>query len=123
MTAMTEKWIRDTGLVFSLLFLILGARGNTSFLWLSGVFLTALLFYPNALKPVAFLWLKFAEIFGGFMNKVFFGIVFFGIITPIAYLRRALTGDERYLSHENKKSTAFVDCGGIVKAVDIEKPY
>ena len=120
---MSEKWIRDTGLVFSLLFLIIGAGGNKAFLWLSGFFLLALLFYPNALKPFAFLWLKFAEIFGGFMNKVFFGVVFFIIITPIAYLRRALKGDERFLSRTSKNSTAFVDRGQIIGPMDMERPY
>ncbi len=120
---MSEKWVRDTGLVFSLLFLILGARGNTLFLWLSGLFLLALLFYPNALTPVAFLWLKFAEIFGGFMNKVFFGIVFFVVITPIAYVRRTLSKDDRSLSPTGKNSTAFVDRGQIISSMDMERPY
>ena len=120
---MTEKWIRDTGLVFASLFLILGFNGNQVFLGLSIFFLLSLLFYPNALVPVAFLWKKIAEVLGFVMNKVFFGVVFFGVITPIAYIRRIFYGDERRLSHTNKDSTAFVDCGGIVKGMDIEKPY
>ncbi len=120
---MTEKWIRDTGLVFSLLFLLLGAYGNTLFLWLCGFFLIALVFYPSALKPVAFLWLKIADLLGSVMNRVFFGLIFFTVITSIGYLRRMLVGDQRYESHNNKDSTAFVTRDQMIDPMDMERPY
>lgn len=128
---MTEKWVRDTGLMCTLLCLILGAYGNVFFLWLCAVCLLVLMFYPSAFKPIAFLWQKVADVLGMIMNKVLFGAIFFVVVTPIGYLRRRLIEDQRYefgecfdtRSRGNKNSTAFVTRDQIIGAMDMERPY
>lgn len=123
MPQMNEKWVRDSGLIFALIFLLLGYRGSSLFLALSILVLLALLFIPKLLWPFAYLWLKLAEALAFVMNRVFFGIIFFLIITPIGYLRRVFYGDSRYLVLNKARTSGFVDRGGIVTRAQIEKPY
>lgn len=121
---MSEKWIRDTGLVFGLFFLILGVwKGTQSFLLVSTGLLVAVLFIPSILTPVAWVWLKVAEVLGFVMNRVFFGLVFFVVVFPVGLFRRIFKGDERDLTpHPNKKS-AFIDRDHVVTPENLAKPY
>lgn len=120
---MTEKWTRDTGLVFALLFLILGVKGNSVFLFLSAAFLVALLFVPAVFTPLAWLWLKLTEVLGFVMNRVFFGIVFFLVILPVGMLRRLFKGDARDLNKHPLVASAFVEHEHLVVAEDLTQPY
>ncbi|MDE2071662.1 MAG: hypothetical protein KGI70_02950 [Patescibacteria group bacterium] len=120
---MSEKWVRDTGLVFALLFLILGARFNPLYLWGSAAFLLAIMFAPSALTPFAWAWLKFAELLGSVMNRVFFGLVFFIVLTPVGFLKRLLSGDMRSLKLQCRGGSAFVDGPGKVLPERLTKPY
>lgn len=120
---MTEKWVRDTGLVFALLALFLGLRGNKFFLGLCGALLLCILFVPKALTPLAFVWLKLAELLGKVMNKVFFGLVFIFFVVPMGGLKRLFGGDLRDLRKDSARKTAFVPARGLTTKVVFEKPY
>jgi hypothetical protein len=121
---MTDKWIRDTGLVFAAFFLLIGTLRHSGWaLWLSLAFLVVLLFVPKVLTPLAWVWLKVAEILGLVMNKVFFGLVFYIVVVPVGLLRRILKGDARDLALQPDRETAFVERGKTVEAADLAKPY
>ena len=121
---MNEKWIRDTGLVFSLVFLVLGVWKHLPvFLFASMGILALLLFYPPALTPLALVWLKVAEVLGYVMNKVFFGVVFFLVVLPIGLLRRLLQGDLRSLEGQKGEDSAFINRGVVVSPADLLKPF
>ena len=120
---MTDKWVRDTGLVFALLFLILGFRGNKLFLSISGLFLLCVLFAPAVIRPIAFLWMKLAHILGFVMNKVFFGLIFFLIVTPMGLLKRVFEGDLRDLKKDETRASAFVEGKGLITKQLFNKPY
>lgn len=120
---MTDKWVRDTGLVFALLFLVLGFRGNKLFLCFSILFLVCVLFVPVVIRPLAFVWMKLAEVLGQVMNKVFFGLIFFLVVTPVGLLKRLFGEDERDLVKDTSRASAFyAGKGRIIKTV-FEKPY
>ena len=123
MPEMNEKWVRDTGLIFSLVFLFFGYTRYHPLLLVSGAILLALLFFPSIVWPLGYFWFNVAEIVGNVMNKVFFGLVFFVIVTPIGYLRRFLIGDARDLSFHTDRASAFVDRSGWIRREQIEKPY
>ena len=120
---MSDKWVRDTGLVFAFVFLMLGVKGNRLFLGLCGFFLLSVLFVPAALKPLAYVWMKIAEVLGKIMNKVFFGMVFVLVIVPMGYLKRLLAGDMRDLTKNKSRSSAFVEGKGLFTKEAFEKPY
>ena len=123
MPKMNDKWVRDTGLIFTLIFLIVGYRGHAWALLLSGLILVALLFFPSILWPFGYVWFKLAETLGKIMNKVFFGLVFFCIVTPIGYLRRLTVGDARDLTTHPDRESAFIDRNIKIKKEHITKPY
>jgi polyferredoxin len=120
---MSDKWVRDTGLVFALLFLLLGIRGSGTSLIVSLVFLLVVLFAPATLTPLAWAWFKVAEGLGFVMNKVFFGLVFCIVIVPVGLLRRLLQGDARDLKNQPEKSTALHSRDHVVVAADLVHPF
>jgi hypothetical protein len=119
---MSDKWVRDTGLVFVLVALVFAYRGSTAALLIAGLLVLAVLFVPSLLKPLAWGWQKFAEVLGFVMQRIFFGLVFFVIVTPIGFVRRILGKDERDLARDIPRDTAFVPKAPITR-VSLERPY
>lgn len=120
---MSEKWIRDTGLMFILVSLVVVYRGSESALFVAGLLTIIILFAPSLLRPLAWVWLKIAEGLGFVMQRIFFGLVFFVVVTPIGLLRRAVMGDARDCARDISRSTAFVPGVGVVVREYMEKPY
>lgn len=120
---MNDKWIRDTGLVFSLIFLIAGFKGNPGFLFISGFFLLATMFTPGILHPVAFVWLKLVELLNLVVPKVFFGAVFFFIIFPVGVIRRLAKGDTLLILDWREVSTSFTERNHLFSKTDLETIY
>jgi hypothetical protein len=120
---MTNKWVRDTGIVFALVFLVLGFKGSKIALIVSALLLLAVLFVPSVLRPLARAWLWIAEVLGKVMNKIFFGIVFFVVIVPVGYLRRRMSGDVRNLRKDPSRTSAFIDGKGQYAKSLFTKPF
>jgi len=120
---MTEKWIRDTGLAAVLVSLVFAYRGSNAALAVAGVCALLLLFFPSALRPLAWVWLKITEGLGYVMPPVFFGLVFFAVVTPAGVLRRMLRGDARDIARDTKRGTAFVAGSGLFAPRSLENPY
>ncbi|MBI2120769.1 MAG: hypothetical protein HYT94_04065 [Parcubacteria group bacterium] len=121
---MTDKWIKDTGLVFALVFLVLGyVKESQDLLVVSGVLLFISIFIPQAIYPVALLWQKIAELLGLIVPKIFFGIVFFAIILPIGFLRRFLKGDMLFILKWREAETVFKERNHLFVKQDVEQPY
>lgn len=123
MPAMTEKWVRDTGLVFALLFLFLAYRFDLRFLAFSASILVLQMFAPKILYPLGWMWLRIAESLAFVMNKIFFGLVFFAIITPVAYLKRIFGEDTRNLSTMTGKPSSLVTGAGKITKEHLSRPY
>ena len=120
---MTEKWKRDTGILFGLVFLFLGYSIDIRFLFVSGALLLAALFAPILITPVAYFWLKLAEILGFFVNKIFFSLVFFLIITPIGFFRRTILNIVPYGEFGAGLPSAFVERDHEWQKDDLAMPY
>lgn len=64
------------------------------------------LFFPQWLQPVLYVWMKLAQGIGFVSNRLLLGVVFYGILTPIALLRRAFSRKtppaDTYWSKEKK---------------------
>lgn len=120
---MTDKWIRDTGLVLVLIFLVLGLRYGKVFFVISLPLLLISMLVPRALYPLAFLWLKLVEVLNLIVPKVFFGIAFFMIIFPLGVFRRVTKGDTLLISSWREVKTAFTERNHIFSKKDLEAPY
>lgn len=120
-----DAWVRDTGLLGSLVLLVLGGTIHTIFLWGAGFILLVLMSAPKLLWPIAWGWRALTLVLGFVMNRVFFGVVFLGIITPVGLIKRIFDRDPLCLSFAIAKSrtSAFVTRSGRVSARDFDRPY
>lgn len=120
---MTDKWIKDTGIISVFIFLILGFRYGTDFFAVSGILLLLSILVPKVFYPAAFLWLKFVEILNFIMPKVFFGAVFFTIIFPIGRIKRLISGDTLMVNNWKQIDSVFRDRKHVYTKLDIQRPY
>lgn len=60
---------------------------------LSVCFLFTTLFFEDFLLPLNKFWYKLGIFLGKFISPLFLGVIFFGLISPIAALRRAFGAD------------------------------
>ncbi len=120
---MSEKWMRDTGLVLGLVCLILGYSGNKGFLVASGVLIVLALLAPKALYPLAWLWLKLVFALNLVVPKIFFGLVFFLIVLPMGLIRKLVNKDPLLVRGWKDSSTAFHDRNIRFTKEHLEVPY
>ncbi|MFB6421423.1 MULTISPECIES: SxtJ family membrane protein [Bradyrhizobium] len=97
---------RRFGLTFCAVFLALGAcaaiKGKIAAAYVSlfavgvafgGVALTV----PRILAPLNLLWFYFGELLGRIVSPLVLGIIYFGLLVPIAFVARLLGRDELHL--------------------------
>lgn len=60
---------------------------------------------PNALKPVYRFWMKFGLYASKVMTPLILGIVFFGVISPMALIKRIFGRDAMARKFDSKSST------------------
>jgi hypothetical protein len=104
---------RRFGLTFCAVFLVLGAyatiKGHSAAAYLV-LFATSLAFgvitltVPLILSPLNKLWFRFGELLGRIVSPVVLGVIYFGILTPIAFLARLFGRDELRLKRRTDTS-------------------
>ena len=92
---------RAFGLVFAAVFAAIGAapllwggRIRLIALAIAGVFLLLALLLPAALHPLNRLWTRFGLLLHRVVSPLVMGAIFFGILTPVAVIRRRMGRDE-----------------------------
>ena len=106
---------RKFGLFFTFLFAVAAAYfyyvENISwayaFVAASSMFLLFTLIKADALLPLNKLWMWFGLLLGMIVSPIVLGVIFFGIITPIAITMR-LSGRDELRLKSNKKATNWI---------------
>ncbi len=97
-----EKALETTG-VLALVCLIAGiALQKTSLIYAALFLLFTGLFLRKISYRIASIWLKIAELIGTFNTKIILAVIYFAILTPVAFLYRSFHGD--FLCLLRKKS-------------------
>ena len=106
---------RNFGLVFFIVFLILGFWPITNDgeirIWLvviSLIFLVLGMMKSKLLTPLNKLWFKFGMILGAIVAPVVMGAVFFLVVTPIGIVMRTMGKDLINKKHDKKKETYWI---------------
>jgi len=102
---------RSFGIVFFIVFLIIsiypifneGSIRPWSLL-IAVIFLILGLLNSKFLTPLNKAWFKFGLILGKFISPIVMGVIFFGVVTPIALIMRVLGKDLLNLKYNNKPS-------------------
>jgi hypothetical protein len=80
--------------------------------------------WPRAFRPLAGLWFGFSHLLGTIMSRVILTVLFFGLVTPIGLLRRALGADVLQLKKWKKgQESVFQVRGQLVTPKDLQAPY
>jgi hypothetical protein len=69
------------------------------------------LLWPAALKPLFILFLVLGEILGWISTRVILVILFYGVLTPIALIRKAAGRGPMPMSPDPKADTYWIDRG------------
>ena len=109
---------KSFGIVFFIFFLIISIYpiffdGNLKVvsLVISIIFLILGLLNSKILTPLNLLWFKFGILLGRIVSPLVMGLVFFTIVTPIAFLMRILKKDLLDLKF-NKSDSYWIDKTG-----------
>jgi len=79
---------------------------------------------PGLFRPAAGVWFGLSHLLGAVMSRVLLAVVFFGIVTPIGWLRRALGHDAmRLRAFGRGDESVLVARDHTFSAGDLEKPY
>ena len=101
------------GLLFAAIFLALALYANSKneatviiglLLLISGFFLISSFFYPALLTPLNKAWFMLGLALGKVVSPIVLGIIFFGLITPIALMARLMGRDELKLKRPKKNT-------------------
>ena len=102
---------RSFGIVFFIVFLLISIypifNEGSIRLWsllIAVIFLILGLFNSKFLTPLNKAWFKFGMILGKFISPIVMGVIFFGVVTPIALIMRVLGKDLLNLKYNNKPS-------------------
>lgn len=104
---------RFFGLLFFAVFLIIALwpllKGRPVYpvpLGIALAFLAVALIVPRWLAPLNRLWMKFGELLHRIVSPVILGIMFFGVITPVALLLR-LAGKDLLRTKFDRDATSY----------------
>ena len=79
---------------------------------------------PRLFRPAAVVWLGLSHVLGSVMSRVLLAVVFFGLVTPIGLLRRALGRDAlRLRAFKAGGESVMVARDHTFTPGDLEKPY
>ena len=107
---------RAFGIVFAVVFLIIGIlplfSGGGVRVWslaVSAIFLVAAFVRPALLAPLNRLWTRFGLLLHRIVSPLVLGIMFFAVITPMGWIRRALGKDPLRLRFDREARSYWVD--------------
>ena len=102
---------RSFGIVFFVVFLLVSLypliNGDNVRFWslaISGIFLILGILNSNLLSPLNKIWFKFGILLGRIISPIVMGIIFFLVVTPIAFIMRLLGKDLLNLKYNDNQS-------------------
>ena len=114
----TFKTVNILALAFLVAHLAFGAPW---LLWLAILLVIGNAFESRVTTRIAAAWMKFAAAVGHFNTRVILGILFFLVLTPLAFAYRLLNRDLVDHFRENRRSSCFDDVQKRYTKSDFEK--
>lgn len=114
----TATTLRQFAVMLLVLFLVIAARqywGHGRIAWAIGLAVGAVAagglgcVWPATLRPLFVGWMMLALPIGWLMSQLMLGLVFFGIMTPIALVMRWRGRDRLHRRRINDRSSYWVD--------------
>jgi hypothetical protein len=120
---------RKFGLTVGTAFLVLAAiaswrgspRASMGLAVLGGVLVLAAFVAPAYLGPVERAWMAMAHLISKVTTPVFMGIIYFGLLTPIGFLRRRFGRD--HLVHRSVSGSFWDDRPAAARHSDLNRQF
>jgi uncharacterized membrane protein len=112
-------------MAFSLIFLLLGLWGGDDWAYVvAAIALLLNMIWPPLFTPFAYLWYKLSEILGYISSRLLLSMVFFLVVTPVAWVRRLMGKDTLELKKFKKeRGSVLKEKEHTFAAADLEKPF
>lgn len=126
MVSVSKKQCVETGILASMLFLVLFLfyREETLFIWTSLGILFLNLLVPTVFYPFAYLWFGLAKVLGFVSTKVLLTIAFVFIVIPVGLMRRWLGKDNLHLKQFKKNSkSVFIEREHLYNPEDLKNTF
>ena len=126
MVSVSKKQCVETGILASMLFLVLFLfyRVETLFIWTSLGILFLNLLVPTVFYPFAYLWFGLAKVLGFVSTKVLLTIAFVFIVIPVGLMRRWLGKDNLHLKQFKKNSkSVFIEREHLYNPEDLKNTF
>jgi hypothetical protein len=79
---------------------------------------------PQVYRPTAVVWFGLSDLLGTIVSKILLVIIFFGVVTPIAVLRRLFGKDSLKLrAFKTGQDSVMLERNHIFVSTDLERPY
>lgn len=121
----TAEQAKDAGMAFSLLCFLVGAALDLRWLeWTAMGALVADMIWPALFTPFAVVWFGLAEGIGAVTSRILLSVVFFGLVTPVGFVRRLMGKDPMQVRRFGRgRDSVFVVRDHRYTAADLERPY
>jgi len=116
---------KDTGLAIILVaLLIVFAHRSLTLIAPAIMVLIVTMTAPKLLSPLARLWFGLSHYLGQVASTILLSIVFFGVVTPMGWIRKASGKDAMGLGQWRAgRQSAFTRRDHTFTAADLEKPF
>lgn len=121
----TKDQSRDTGMGVVLLLLLLFVARKREWYLIGAIAVHVLnMIVPQIYRPIAVVWFGLSDLIGTIISKILLVIVFFGVVTPIAVLRRLFGKDSLKLRAFKKgQDSVMLERNHVFVSTDLERPY
>jgi saxitoxin biosynthesis operon SxtJ-like protein len=121
----TKDQSRDTGMGVVLLLLLLFLARKREWYLIGAIAVHVLnMIVPQLYRPIAVVWFGLSDLLGTIVSKILLVIVFFGVVTPIAVLRRLFGKDSLKLrAFKTGQDSVMLERNHVFVRTDLERPY
>jgi len=121
----TKDQSRDTGMGVVLLLLLLFVARKREWCLVGAIAVHVVnMIVPQVYRPIAVVWFGLSNLLGTIVSKILLVIVFFGVVTPIAVLRRLFGKDSLKLrAFKTGQDSVMLERNHVFVSTDLERPY
>ena len=120
-----KKQIKDSGMAFTLLFLLLGYFSNRLFFYKIALpVLLINMIYFSLYLALAIVWLGLSKLLGIIVSNILLLVIFYIVVTPVGILRKILGYYSLRLKEwKNGETSVFIIRDFVFTKEDLENPF
>jgi len=121
----TKEQSKDTGMAMVLICLIIAMiTKQFNYISLAIILLLIDMIIPSVFYPIAIVWFGLSNFLGSIVSSVLLTVLFYTLVTPIAFIRKMSGADSLKLNQWKQNQTSvFSERNYTYTIQDLEKPF